>query len=171
MTETPPIDDAGLFRRLDALYIAHETHTHPPLRTVAESQALRGELPGQHIKNLFLRDKKRNFFLVTLGEEREVDLKALRRHIGAKGTLSFGSAEALSDMLGVEPGAVTPFGVVNDPGGQVTMVLDTALTEGAPVNAHPLRNDMTTTIAAGDLVRFLEAEGHTPALLDFDTMD
>ena len=168
MDSTAAYDDAGLFARLDELGIAHETHEHAPLFTVEQSRALRGDLPGAHIKNLFLRDKKRRMWLVTVLEEREIDLKALRQRIGAQGTLSFGNAELLMAHLGVIPGAVTPFAVINDRAGNVPMVLDRALQTGALVNAHPLRNDRTSAIAAEDLVRFLEAEDHPPLIVDFD---
>jgi len=168
MENTPSFDDTGLFARLDELNLAHETVEHNALFTVEQSRALRGDLPGAHIKNLFLRDKKRRMFLVTVLESRDMDLKALRPRIGAQGNLSFGNAELLMQHLGVIPGAVTPFSVINDRDGAVTMVLDKALTEIDPVNAHPLRNDRTTAIAPGDLLKFLEAEGHAPLILDFD---
>ena len=168
MESTPPFDDAGLFARLDALGLAHSTVEHPPLYTVEQSRELRGDLAGGHIKNLFLRDKKRRMWLVTVQEEREMDLKSLRHRIGAQGNLSFGNAEMLMEHLGIIAGAVTPFSVINDREGKVAMVLDKALLEINPVNAHPLRNDRTTAIAPQDLVRFLEAENHAPLVLDFD---
>ena len=171
MDSIAAIDDAGLFARLDELGIACETHAHAPLFTVEQSRALRGDLPGAHIKNLFLRDKKRRMWLVTVLESRDIDLKALRRRIGAKGTLSFGDPELLMAHLGVVPGAVTPFAVINDRAGAVTMVLDKALQAGMVVNAHPLRNDRTSAIGADDLLRFLEAEGHPPLIVDFDSKD
>jgi len=160
--------ETPLFDRLDGLDIAHETHRHPPLHTVEESRALRGDLPGTHIKNLFLRDKKRSLWLVTVLEARAVDLKALRHVLGAKGNLSFGSAELLAEALGVEPGAVTPFAVLNDVDHRVTMALDRGVLDADPVNAHPLHNAATTAIAGRDLLRFLEACGHPPLLLDLD---
>lgn len=163
--------EEGLFARLDALGVAHETHRHPPVFTVEEARALRGALPGAHIKNLFLRDKKKTFWLVTTLEDQNIDLKALKRRLGAKGSLSFGSADLLMAHLGVTPGAVTPFGVINDRAGAVSVVLDRSILDQDPVNAHPLRNDMTTAIAPGDLVRFLEAESHPPLILDFDDLD
>ena len=169
MNEIAKFDAPALFDRLVELEITFENHEHPPLRTVAESQALRGELPGAHIKNLFLRDKKRRYFLVTVREEREVDLKWLRRTIGAQGTLSFGSADALADLLGVEPGAVTPLSVINDAESIVTAFLDKSLMTADTVNAHPLRNDMTTAISGTDLERFMIAENHPPEIIDFDT--
>ena len=122
MNAIAKFDALSLFDRLVELEITFENHEHPPLRTVAESQALRGELPGAHIKNLFLRDKKRRYFLVTVREERKVDLKWLRRTIGAQGTLSFGSTDALADLLGVEPGAVTPLCVINDTEGVLSLI-------------------------------------------------
>ncbi len=168
MDNTPPFDDAGLFARLDELGLTHKTVEHEALYTVEQSRALRGDLDGAHIKNLFLRDKKRRMWLVTVLENREMDLKALRHRIGAQGNLSFGNAELLMENLGVIPGAVTPFSVINDRNGAVTMVLDKALTEIDPVNAHPLRNDRTTAISPSDLVAFLQAENHAPLVLDFD---
>lgn len=160
-----------LFARLAALGIETRTKRHPPVNTVAESRALRGDLAGAHIKNLFLRDKKRRIWLMTLLEDRELDLKGLRRRIGAQGTLSFGSAELLEEVLGVAPGAVTPLGVVNDAEHRVTLILDRAILADGPVNCHPLVNHMTTTIAPGDLLRFLDACGHPPQIVDFDAPD
>lgn len=168
MDNTPPFDDAGLFARLDELGLTHKTVGHEALYTVEQSRALRGDLDGAHIKNLFLRDKKRRMWLVTVLENREMDLKALRHRIGAQGNLSFGNADLLMQHLGVIPGAVTPFSVINDRNGAVTMVLDKALTEFDPVNAHPLRNDRTTAISPDDLVAFLQAENHAPLVLNFD---
>jgi Ala-tRNA(Pro) deacylase len=155
-----------LFARLDALGLAHSTVEHAPVFTVEQARAHRGELPGHHIKNLFLRNKKEAMWLVVALEDREIDLKRLGEALGA-GRLSFGSPERLRRHLGVEPGSVTPFAVVNDTGRQVTVVLDRGLAEGGPVNAHPLTNTMTTAISFADLSRFFEATGHTPQWLDF----
>ena len=122
-----------------ALGIVVETHRHVALHTVAESRALRGSLLGGHIKNLFLRDKKRDQWLVTVDEQRDVDLKALRLVLGSSGNLSFGSSELLATSLGVEPGAVTPFAVLNDRQGAVKkMVIDHALLAEEIIYAHPL---------------------------------
>lgn len=162
-----PMTDADLFAKLDAMGIAHHTVEHEAAYTVDQAQHLRGELEGAHIKNLFLRDKKKNIWLVTVLEERDVDLKALRGVLGAKGNLSFGSPELLMECLGVIPGSVTPLGVVNDREGRVSVVLDKGILDHDQANVHPLRNDRTTQIASPDLLKLLEAEAHPPTILDF----
>ena len=164
-----PTSPEDLLARLAELGIAARTFTHPPVHTVAEAKALRGEIAGAHIKNLFLRNKKGAMWLVTCLEDREIDLKALGRALGA-GRFSFGSATRLMTYLGVEPGAVTPFGVINDTEGKVQMVLDKALLDCDPINAHPLVNDMTVAVSPAGLLRFLEAAGHPPQVLDLDTL-
>ena len=117
-------------------------------------------------KNLFLRNKKEAMWLVVALEDRAVDLKRLGEVLGA-GRLSFGSPERLRTYLGVEPGSVTPFAVINDVGGKVTLVLDRGLQGEGLVNAHPLTNSMTSAIALADLLRFFEVAGHAPQWLDF----
>jgi Ala-tRNA(Pro) deacylase len=155
-----------LFERLDELGLAHRTVEHAPVFTVEQAKEHRGVLPGHHIKNLFLRNKKEEMWLVVALEDRAIDLKRLGEVLGA-GRLSFGSPDRLRRHLGVEPGSVTPFSVINDSGHQVTLVLDRGLLEGGPVNAHPLVNTMTTAISFADLRRFFEATGHRLHWLDF----
>lgn len=149
--------------------IEARTATHPPLATVAESQVLRGQIAGGHTKNLFLKDKKSRYFLVTVEEEALVDLKTIHQIIGASGRVSFGSADAMMDMLGVSPGAVTLFGLINDLDHQVTVVIDNALMEETTINAHPLENTATTSIARDDLLRFFRLTGHDPLVLKVST--
>ena len=153
-----------LLAKLAELGIAASTVNHPPLRTVEDAKRLRGELPGGHVKNLFLRDKRQRFFLFTTLEDSAVDLKALAKRLDA-GRFSFANEQQLADLLGIAPGAVSPFAAVNDTAGAVTVVLDTALLAVSPLNLHPLRNDRTTAIAATDLVRFLESCGHAPRVM------
>jgi Ala-tRNA(Pro) deacylase len=153
-----------LFIFLDSLGIAHTTVKHPPLFTVEQSRALRGQIPGGHTKNLFLRDKKYELYLVVALEDADIDLKGLHRQLGASGRFSFGSSDLLREVWGVEPGAVTPFGAINDSQGRVTVVLDAAMMEHETLNFHPLVNTMTTSIARGDLVKFLESTGHRPRI-------
>lgn len=164
----PPTTPEALLARLDALGIAHTTHEHPPLHTVEESKALRGQLPGGHVKNLFLRDKKRRLWLVVAEEDRPVDLKALRRVLGASGTLSFGAPDLLWEVLGVRPGSVTPFGLINDTQGRVTVVLDAGLMAKDPINVHPLTNTATTAVGRDDLLAFIRDCGHEPQVMDLD---
>ncbi len=160
--------ETPLLEGLADLQIEVTIHRHPPLRTVEESKALRGKIEGVHIKNLFLRDKKKNLLLVTVLEDRRIDLKDLRRRVDARGNLSFGSADLLFEALGVLPGAVTPFAVMNDNAGRVRLVLDRDVLDGeSPVLAHPLHNEATVAIASADLLRFLESVGHEPELIDF----
>ena len=149
---------------LDSLGIAHTTVTHPPVFTVEQAKTLRGEIKGAHTKNLFLRDKKNAIFLVVALESSQIDLKGLHRLLGANGRFSFGSSDLLREVWGVEPGSVTPFGAVNDTEGRVTVVLDAAMMDHDILNYHPLLNTMTTSIARDDLVKFLEATGHTPRI-------
>ncbi len=154
-----------LFSYLGGLGIEVTTVAHPPLFTVADSQALRGEIAGGHTKNLFLKDKKDNYFLVTVEEDATVDLKQIHHVIGAASRVSFGKPEALMQLLGVIPGAVTAFGLVNDTAGVVRFVIDSHLMEHETINAHPLTNEATTSIRAADLVLFAKATGHEPAIL------
>lgn len=164
-----PTSPEDLQQRLKGLGIETRTINHPPVFTVEEAKALRGELPGGHIKNLFLRNKKGAMWLVVCLEDRQIDLKALAAALDG-GRFSFGSAERLMSHLGVLPGSVTPFAVINDRDRQVKIVLDKALLELDPVNCHPLVNNMTTVIATADLIRFLEAETHPPLILDMDAL-
>jgi Ala-tRNA(Pro) deacylase len=160
-----PNTEAELFAFLAELGIAVSTRRHPALFTVADSQALRGEIAGGHTKNLFLKDKKDNFFLVSVGEEAVVDLKQIHHAIGAVGRVSFGKPEMLMELLGVVPGAVTVFGLINDTTRRVKVVLDQDLMGHAVINAHPLTNEATTSIAAADLIKFVEATGHDAVIL------
>jgi Ala-tRNA(Pro) deacylase len=162
---TVPKTPEDLFAFLDDLGISVKTVTHPPLYTVADSQSLRGQIDGGHTKNLFVKDKKDNYFLLTVDEEAVVDLKTIHHVIGAASKVSFGKPEALIELLGVVPGAVTAFGPINDTGSKVRVFLDAGLMSHAIVNCHPLINTATTSIASSDLVKFLKATGHDPVIL------
>jgi Ala-tRNA(Pro) deacylase len=160
-----PLTPEQLFRRLDALDIAHQTVSHPPVFTVAEAAAARGHLPGGHCKSLFLKDKKGGFWLVIMLEERRIDLNKLAVRLAAP-RFSFGAAADLGALLGVRPGSVTPFALVNDGAHRVTPVLDREMLDHDPLNYHPLANDRTTAIAPADLLRFIAACGHQPRVVD-----
>ena len=153
-----------LFAALDRLGIAHHSVSHPPLFTVAQSQALRGMIPGGHTKNLLLRDKRGPVFLVVALEEAVIDLKTLHLRLGAA-RLSFASPGLVRDLLGVEPGSVTPFGLINDQAQLVTAILDAEMMRLPRLNFHPLVNTMTTSLASEDLCRFLAAIDHPPRVV------
>jgi len=161
-----PADRAALFALFDDLSIAHSTMEHPPVFTVEEGREIKAALPGGHTKNLFLKDKKGRLVLVSALGETQVPVNRLHRHMDVQ-RLSFGSAELLEAALGVKPGSVTAFALMNDAEGAVRFVLDAALMAHEIVNFHPLGNDATTSIASADLLRFARATGHEPLILDF----
>ena len=146
-----PLDRDALHAYLDACGFDTKTIDHPALFTVEDSQKLRGEIEGGHTKNLFLKDKKGNYFLLTAQEDTLVNLKTLHKLIGGSSRFSFGSAEKMEEILGVTPGAVTAFGIVND---------------HEKINCHPLVNTATTTIDCPDLLAFAKACGHDPIIVD-----
>ncbi len=154
-----------LFARFEELGISCTTRQHQAVFTVQQSKELRGELPGGHCKNLFFKDKKGRLWLVVALEDQSLDIKKLRHVMGA-GHLSFAKPELLQEVLGVEPGAVTPFALINDTGQRVSVVLDRKMLEHEVLNYHPLTNTATTTIASGDLLAFIEACGHSPQIVD-----
>ena len=160
-----PKTPAQLFDFLDDLDIETETVEHPPVFTVEQAKELRGALPGAHSKNLFLRNKKSKMFLLVALEDRGIDLKALGGQLEI-GRLSFGSPQRLMTYLGVIPGAVSPFAVINDESGEVKVFIDRGLLDSDRLNFHPLDNAKTTGIATEDLLRFLAATGHEPEIVD-----
>ena len=160
-----PAGREDLERRLAELGIATSTVEHPPVFTVDEARALRGEIAGGHCKNLFLKDKKDAIWLVVSLEETSVDLKRLPPLIGSA-RLSFGRPELLVEVLGVEPGSVTPFALINDSHHLVNVVLEAAMMRNDILNYHPLENSATMSIAAPDLVKFIRACGHQPKVVE-----
>lgn len=166
----PMAGEAELYAFLRELGVTWRHHTHPPLRTVEESRALRGEMPGAHVKNMFLKDKRGGLYLATCLEDRRIRIRDLERAVGAKG-MSFGKPDLLAEVLGVLPGAVTPFALLNDRERRVRFLIDEALRAHDLVNVHPLHNEATTAIALADLDRFLAATGHAAEPVDFDRLE
>lgn len=160
---------ADLFAFLDRHGIAHATTEHAPVFRVEEGAEVKAALPGVHTKNLFLKDAKDRLWLVSCAAETTVNLKRLPAVIGSA-RLSFGSAERLEAALGVRPGSVTVFALINDPEEAVTCVLDAALFARDPVNFHPLSNDATTAVSRAGLLAFLAALGRRPIIVDFEAM-
>jgi len=163
----------GFLAWLEGIGIPHETIRHDPVFTVAESKALaiHDRLPGAHVKNLFLKDREGRFWLATLPEHRRVPIGALARSLGLP-RMSFGTPDELMALLGVTPGSVTPFALVNDRGRRVGFILDRELAEAeGRITAHPLTNTATTAVSAADFRRFLAATGHVPLLADLAALE
>ena len=160
-----PASPEDLLQRLDQLGFETKTYDHPPLFTVEESKALRGRISGGHCKSLFLKDKKGQLWLVVALEDTPIELNRLHTRLGAA-RLSFGNAELLEEALGVKPGSVTPFALINDVEHRVRVVLDSAMMDHDLLNYHPLSNDRTTTIRSRDLLAFVHACGHNPLITD-----
>jgi Ala-tRNA(Pro) deacylase len=161
-------DSDTLLAYLENNGVNARTFQHPAVHTVEESKALRGDIPGLHTKNLFLRDGKKNFFLFVTDESATINLKQLAKKIGAKGGLSFGSPEALLEMLGIRPGAVSVLAIVNDEQHRVKLVLDRKLARAGAINCHPLSNERTTSLSQEAFAQFLAAAGREAFYVDPD---
>ncbi|WP_319412334.1 prolyl-tRNA synthetase associated domain-containing protein [uncultured Cohaesibacter sp.] len=156
---------------LESLEIETVTHEHAAVFTVSESHKIKQDLPGGHTKNLFLKDKKGKMVLVVCLNDTEVDLKSFHKKYDC-GRMSFGNAELLWNHLGVRPGSVTPFALINDKDTHaVNLVLDANLMRKELVNFHPLENTATTAISRDGLLRFLAATGHEPTILALEKDD
>ena len=160
--------EADLFAFLDAHGVAHHTHRHARVFRVDEGHEIKAALPGGHTKNLFLKDAKGQLWLISALGETRIDLKSLPARIGSA-RLSFGSPERLYEALGVTPGSVTAFALINDPEHRVRFVIDTALLAHETINFHPLSNDATTAVSRDGLLKFLAALGVEPLMVDFTT--
>lgn len=155
-----------LLDHLSRLGLQTETHEHDAVFTVEQSASVKGAIPGGHSKNLFLKDRRGRLFLVVAEHDTRIDLKTLHERVGASGRFSFASADLLREVLGVEPGSVTPFALVHDHDRRVSVVLDASLMRHERQNFHPLVNTMTTGISDRDLLAFLRSTGHEPTILD-----
>ena len=158
----------ALLAYLEKNRIEARTFEHPAVHTVEESKALRGDIPGLHTKNLFLRDGKKNFFLFVTDEDATINLKQLSKKIGAKGGLSFGSPDALLELLGIRPGAVSVLAIVNDAQSRVKLMLDQKLTKTTAINCHPLSNERTTSLSQEAFSKFLAATGREAVYVDLE---
>ncbi|HRC26355.1 MAG TPA: prolyl-tRNA synthetase associated domain-containing protein [Alphaproteobacteria bacterium] len=161
----PPATPEALLALLEEVGISYSMHPHPPIFPVAEGESFKAAIPGLHCRNLFLKDKKDALFLVVCANETAVDLKALPGQLGSA-RLSFGSPERLWAHLGVRPGSVCPFALINDHNQRVVPVLDRYMMRADRVVYHPLINDKSIGLTPADLLRFLEITGHTPRIMD-----
>ncbi len=172
MTETPlqdmpPATRTDLLARLESLGVGQETVDHPAFFTVEDGRAYKASMPGGHSKNLFLKDKKGELTLAVAHADTRVDLVGLGKAIGAKGRLSFGKPELMTQTLGVIPGAVTPFALINPTAKSLArVVLDEALMAATPVWFHPLENTASTAVSPDGLVKFLQSCGFEPEIRD-----
>lgn len=158
---------ADLFRFLEALGVAHHTVEHPPIFTVEEGRGFKASMPGGHSKNLFLKDKKGRLFLAVAHCDTEVDIVGYGRVAGAKGRLSFARPEQMTATLGVAPGAVTPFALINETAKALTEVsVDRALFDWPTVWFHPMENSASTEVTPADLILFIRACGHEPRIVN-----
>ena len=154
---------------LDAHHIAHRTVDHPAVFRVGEGEEIKAGLPGAHTKNLFLKDAKDRLWLISAADRTAIDLKRLPAVIGSA-RLSFGREDLMVETLGVTPGSVTAFGLINDEARRVTFVLDRVLAEADLVNFHPLTNTATTAVDQAGFRAFLAALGVEPMIVDFEAM-
>jgi len=169
MTQTRATTPDDLYAFLDVHGITHRTLEHPAVFRVDEGHEIKAALPGGHTKNLFLKDAKGEIWMVCALGETRVDLKRLPDVIGSA-RLSFGSPELMHEVLGVTPGSVTVFALINDRARRVKLVLDAALLVPEPINFHPLTNTATTAISQGGLRAFLKALDLHPQVVDFERM-
>ncbi len=159
-----PASRSDLFALFDRLGITTVTKEHPPVFTVEEAKRVHDDIPGGHCKNLFCKDEKGALWLIVALEDAVINLKAAPARIGSK-RLTFGKPDLLMEILGVEPGSVTPFGLINDKDAKTNVILDERMMREKKLNYHPLANTATTTIAAPDLVTFIRACGHAPRIV------
>ncbi|MEL8055691.1 MAG: prolyl-tRNA synthetase associated domain-containing protein [Pseudomonadota bacterium] len=164
-----PASPSDLFAYLDALGIAHKTHEHAATFTVEEGRHLKASMPGGHSKNLFMKDKDGTIVLISAWADSRLKLNQLHKLIGTR-RLSFANADLMQELLGVSPGSVTAFGLINDPDEKVRFIVDAALMAFDIVNFHPLTNTATTAISSADLRKFVEATGHTLTEVDFTAL-
>jgi Ala-tRNA(Pro) deacylase len=159
-----PASRADLFSRFEKLGITTTTMDHAAVFTVEEAKEAHQDIAGVHCKNLFCKDEKSVLWLIVALEDARIDLKTAPAKIGSK-RLSFGKPDLLMEILGVEPGSVTPFGLINDTQVRVNVILDAAMMAHDQLNFHPLQNAATTTIASADLVAFIRSCGHDPKVV------
>ena len=157
---TPP----ELMATFAQLHIEVETHNHGPVATAADIDPLYEAIPGAHCKNLFVKNKRNDYYLITMLDHQKLDLKKTAALLDVQ-RFSFASDERLLEKLGVTPGSVTPFAVINDPHNDVHVILEQDMMQHEILNFHPLRNDMTCSIHQQDLLKFFQHTGHTAQIL------
>lgn len=168
MQSFPPYYPQNMLNLMDNLQISYQLHTHIPVFTVEEADKVSGDIAGAHIKNLFLRDKRENMFLLSVRTTTTLDLKKLSDLLGT-GRFSFGSPERLWTYLGVKPGSVTPLAILNDTAQKVTLILEKGMMDDDLINIHPLDNSMTVGMHPQELMKILENKGISPQIIDLSS--
>ena len=163
--EDLPITSNDLTQYLDEIGIEYKIFDHDPIFTVAEGEHLKVNIPGVHCRNLYMRDKKKNNYLLVLANETEVDLKKLS-DLFESGRLSFGSSDRLWEHLGIRPGSVNPFTIMNDTNDKVRLFLDADMMDAEIVNYHPMDNAQTISLKPSDLIKFIESLHHNYTIID-----
>ncbi|MCK4499321.1 prolyl-tRNA synthetase associated domain-containing protein [Candidatus Babeliales bacterium] len=149
--------------------IPFKNFEHNPVFTANEKIELDEPVPGAHNKTLFLKNKKDQYWLVSILEHQRLDIKKLQELVES-GKLSFASPELLLEKLGITPGSVTPFALMNRSSQGVSVILDEEMMKHKILNFHPMHNDMTTGISREDFLRFIKLCGHTPMVIDLPKM-
>jgi Ala-tRNA(Pro) deacylase len=161
------LEEKELLIKLDKSSYLYKLYRHEPLFTVGDSVNKRGKIEGAHSKNLFLKNKKNKFFLFSCLETTKIDLKKLSKTLDL-GNISFARDEYLKKILGVLPGSVTPFGLLNDTDEEVEFYLDKAFLSEKIVNFHPLVNTSTLSLAISDFMNFLIENKKKVNIFDFN---
>ena len=161
------MNKSDLLRMLSKHNIKYDVWEHAPLHTVEESKKLRGKIEGIHTKNLFLKNKKNNFFLFSCQESTIVDLKQLKKVLNL-GNISFARNLYLKKILGVKPGSVTPFGLINDQNNEIKFFLDKKILYHKKVNFHPLVNTSTVSLDTKDFLLFMKKNNKLVNIFNFD---
>jgi len=162
-----PMSPDLLLKALDKLDISYDLHHHEAVFTVAESENVDREIDAHHTRNMFLRTKKKQNFLITLSHYTPIDLKKLGHALDVKG-FSFGSPDRLMEILGVYPGSVTPVSVANANPADITIVLEEKMMRADKIAVHPLINTMTIVLTPPDLLKFMGYYNHSPVIVDLD---
>lgn len=164
-----PTSPEALLKHINSLDIDYDLYHHEAVFTVAEADKVDAEIPAHHTRNMFLRTKKKQNYLVTLSHDTPVDLKKLENLIEAK-RFSFGSPDRLMEILGVYPGSVTPLSVINAPVNDITIILEDKMMKANKIAVHPLINTMTVTLSPSDLLKFMDDLGHKPQIFDLSNI-
>jgi Ala-tRNA(Pro) deacylase len=151
----------AFYKVLDELGIAYEYHEHPAAPTIELARVYWKDIEATHCKNLFFRNHKGNrHYLVIIEHSRDLLIRDLEQRL-KQGKLSFASDERMQKYLGLSPGSVSPFGLINDAGRHVHLFLDENLRNSTKISFHPCINTASLVISYPDFEKFLSYTGNT----------